>query len=108
MIGVGQQDPDAEILGEVALGEAFDGGLRADRHEDGGFDGPVRGVEQAGAGAGVRAFGDHFEGDLGLKSRLWHGEEGRGKLGVGGGDRGLGVGGKWLATLLLNLDISGI
>ncbi len=52
-------------FGEVALGEAFDGGLGADGHEDRGFDGAVGGVENAGAGAGVRALGQEFEGDLG-------------------------------------------
>ena len=45
--------------------EPFDGGLRADRHEDRRFDGAVRGVQQAGAGARVGTLGDHFEGDLG-------------------------------------------
>ena len=57
MIGIGQQDLDAEILGEVALGESFDRGLRADRHEYRRFDGAMRGVEQAGARAGLRALG---------------------------------------------------
>ena len=42
VIGVGQQDADAEVVREVALREAFDRGLRADRHEDRGFDGSVR------------------------------------------------------------------
>jgi hypothetical protein len=55
----------AEIFGQVALGESFDRGLRADGHEDRRFDGPVRRVQQSRAGAGVRAFGDDFEGDLG-------------------------------------------
>ena len=57
--------PHAEVRGEVALGEPFDGGLRPDGHENRGFDGSMGGVEQAGAGAGVRALGLNFEGDLG-------------------------------------------
>ena len=65
MIGVGQQDLDAEILGQVALAEAFDRSLRPHRHEDRCLDGPVGRVEQPGAGAGVRALGYDLEGDLG-------------------------------------------
>jgi len=65
MIGVGQQDLHAEIVGQVALAEAFDGGLRAHRHEDRGLDGSVRRVQQAGARPRVGALGNHFEGDLG-------------------------------------------
>jgi len=63
VVGVGQEDFDAEIFGEIAVGEAFDSGLRADEHEDRGFDGAVRGVQEAGAGARVRALGDYFEGN---------------------------------------------
>ena len=65
MIGVGQQDLHAEIFGQVALGEPFDRGLRADRHEDRRLDGPVRRMQQSRAGTRVRTFGDNFEGDLG-------------------------------------------
>ena len=65
MVGVGEQDFDAEVVGEVALIETLDGGLGADGHEDRGFDDAVRGVEQAGAGAGGGTFGDDLEGDLG-------------------------------------------
>ena len=64
MIGVGKQDFDVEIGGEVALGEPFDGCLGADGHEYRGFDGSVRGMEQAGASARGGAFGDDFKGDL--------------------------------------------
>ena len=64
VIGVGEDDFGAEVLGEIALREAFDGGLGADGHEDGSFDIAVGGVEDAGAGAGVGAFGDDVEGDL--------------------------------------------
>src|ERR1019366_9183813 len=65
VVGVGQQNGDAQIFGQVALGQAFDCGLRADGHEYRRFDDAVRRMEQSGAGAGVRAFGDDFEGDLG-------------------------------------------
>ena len=65
MIGVGEEDLDAEVLGEVALAESFDGGLRSHRHEYRGFDGPVRGVEQSSPRAGLWAFGHELEGDLG-------------------------------------------
>ena len=64
VVGVGQQDADAEFFGEVALGQALDRGLGADGHEDGGFDGSVGRVQQPGAGAGLGALGDHFERDL--------------------------------------------
>jgi hypothetical protein len=57
MVGVGQQDFDAEIFGEVALGESFDGGLGADRHEYGGFDGDMGGVKESRARAGFGALG---------------------------------------------------
>ena len=65
MVGVGQQDLHAEIVGQVALAEAFDRGLRPHWHEDRGLDGSVRRVQQAGARPGMRALGDHFEGNLG-------------------------------------------
>ncbi len=42
MIGIGQQDRHAEIFGQVALGESFNRGLCAHRHEHGRLDGPVR------------------------------------------------------------------
>jgi hypothetical protein len=61
MVGVGEEDFHAEIFGEIALGESFDGSLRADGHEDGGFDCAVGGVEESGAGAGLGALGDDFE-----------------------------------------------
>ena len=57
VIGVGQDDLGVEFVGQVALQNAFDGGLRAHRHEDRRFDDAVRGVEQSGARAGVGALG---------------------------------------------------
>ena len=64
MVGVAEDDAGLEFVPEVALVEAFDRGLRADGHEDGGRDIAMRGVQNAGAGAGLRAFGEEFEGDL--------------------------------------------
>ena len=66
VIGVGEDDLRVEVGFEVALGEAFDGGLCADRHEGGRFDDAVGSVKQARAGAGDGAFSDDFETDL------WH------------------------------------
>ncbi len=54
VVGVGEDDRRVEIVPEVALGEAFDGGLGADRHEDGGGDVAMFGVEDAGARASFR------------------------------------------------------
>ena len=71
MIGVAEDDAGVEFVPKVALGQAFDCGLRADRHEDGGRDVAVRGVQNAGAGAGFRAFGEKFEGDLARQPRLY-------------------------------------
>ncbi len=48
-------------LSQIALHDAFDRGLRAHRHEDGSFDDAVRGVDAAGARAGVGALGDEFK-----------------------------------------------
>jgi len=64
VVGVGEEDGDGEIVGEVALAKSFNRGLGADGHENGGFDGAVGGVEETGAGAGVGAFGHHFESNL--------------------------------------------
>ncbi len=64
VIGIAEEDLDVEILGEVALGEALDGGLGADGHEDGRADIAVRGMQYPGAGPGDGALGLDFEGDL--------------------------------------------
>jgi len=55
----------------VALAQSFDGSLRTDRHEDRGLDIAVRGVQDTGAGAGDRAFGEELEGDLARQPRLY-------------------------------------
>src|SRR6266478_2525183 len=64
MIGVGEQNRGIEVLGEVALGEPFDRGLRADGHEHGRFDIAVSGMQHTGAGACDRTLGLNLEGDL--------------------------------------------
>ncbi len=65
MIGIGEQDFDAEVVREVALVEAFDRGLGTDGHENRGLDGAVGSVENARASAGGGALGDDFKGDGG-------------------------------------------
>src|SRR2546427_8763863 len=65
MIGVGQQDLDAQPL-EILLGHAFDAARRADRHEGGSLDDSVGRMEEAGARAGARV----ARGDLELQS-VW-------------------------------------
>ena len=57
VIGVGEDDFGVQLVGQIALHDALDGGLRADWHEHGGFDDAVRGVDEAGARAGVGALG---------------------------------------------------
>ena len=53
MIGVGQDDVRIQLAGQIALRDALDRGLRANRHEDRRFDDAMGGVNQAGARAGV-------------------------------------------------------
>ena len=67
MVGVGQQDRNAEILSQIALGEPFDRGLGTDQHEDRSFDSPVRRMQQSRACTSVGAFGNDFKGDLGQR-----------------------------------------
>jgi len=64
VIRVAQQNADAEILRKVALGESFDGGLRADRHEHGRLDIAMPGMQDAGAGARDWTFCLDLEADL--------------------------------------------
>jgi len=61
MIGVGEDDAGVKIAGEVALGDAFDGGLGADGHEDRRLDDAVVGVEESGASASGGALGLYFK-----------------------------------------------
>lgn len=64
VIGVAEDDGGLEFVVEVALGEAFNGALGADGHEDGGGDVAVGGVEDTGPGFGFRTLCKEFEGDL--------------------------------------------
>ena len=61
VIGVCEDYVGVKFFGQIALHHAFDGGLRPDRHKNRGFDDAVRGVDPAGAGAGVGALGDEFK-----------------------------------------------
>lgn len=74
MVGVGEDDTGAQFLAEIALGQAFDGSLCADGHEDGRRDVAVIGVEDAGACARDGAFGEEFEVDPARQSRLYCGK----------------------------------
>jgi len=61
VVGIAEDDAGVQVGDKIPLRNSFDGGLRADGHEDGGFDGAVRGVEEAGPGAGVGTSGEDFE-----------------------------------------------
>jgi len=61
MIGIGEQDARVEFAGQLARRKAFDGGLRAHRHEDRRFDYAVRRREPAGARARHGAIGLDLE-----------------------------------------------
>src|SRR5579872_3634970 len=64
MIGVGQQNLNAQVFGQVALRQPLDRSLRSHGHEHRSFDGSVSGVEQAGARPCAGALGDYFKRDL--------------------------------------------
>jgi hypothetical protein len=64
MVSVGEDDGGFEIFPKIPLREALHGCLGSDGHEGGGGDIAVLSVKDAGAGAGYRAFGEKFEGDL--------------------------------------------
>jgi hypothetical protein len=61
MVRIGEQDLHTQVVGEVALSQALDGGLRANGHEDRRLNGSVGSVQETGAGPGVRTFGNDFE-----------------------------------------------
>lgn len=61
MVGVGKDDFGIEVVDQIAWGKALDGALRADRHENRGFDSTVSGMQQAGAGVRVRTSGLDFK-----------------------------------------------
>jgi len=64
VISITEQNADIEILGKVALGEPFDGSLRADRHEHRRLDIPMPGMQHPGSGAGDGTFSLDVECDL--------------------------------------------
>ncbi len=67
VVGICEDDFGVEIVDEIARRKAFDGALRADGHEDRGFDGAVSGVEKASARAGLGAVGLDFKTETGLR-----------------------------------------
>lgn len=77
VISIAEQNADIEILGKVALGEPFDGCLRANRHEHRRLDIAVCSVQHSGPGAGDGAFSLNFECDLRhypiVRSDSWRG-----------------------------------
>ena len=52
VVGIGEDDGGMEIFAEIALAQAFDGGLSSDRHENRGRNVAVFRVKDTGAGAG--------------------------------------------------------
>ncbi len=64
MIGVAEENANAEIVEQVALREAFDRGLGADGHKDGRRDGAVRRMENTDARARGGALVRDFEVDV--------------------------------------------
>jgi hypothetical protein len=57
VIGVGQQDANVQVLGQIPLSQTFDGGLRSHGHEYGRVDGSMRRVQHPGARTGLVALG---------------------------------------------------
>ena len=76
MVGIGEDDGCFEVFPQIALAEAFHGGLCSDWHEGWGGDVAVLGVKNAGAGMCYGAFGEEFKGNL--AGQVF-------SLGVGGG-----------------------
>lgn len=71
MVGVAEDDAGLEFVPKIPLVETFDRCLGADRHENGGRNVAVFGVQNARASARNRAFGEEFEGDLAGQLRLY-------------------------------------
>jgi len=61
MIGVAENDLGVEVVDQIPRQQAFDGGLRTDRHEDGRFDVAMRGVQNASPRPGMRTGGLNFK-----------------------------------------------
>ena len=64
VIRVRENDVRIDLIQQGVLGDALNGRLRAHGHENRGFDGPVRCMQQAGTGFGVRTLGDDLEAHL--------------------------------------------
>ncbi len=75
MIGIAQDDLGIQFISQHARRQALDGALRADRHEDRGFNGTVCGVEEPGACAGGRTSGLDFKAECGGQELLSTGQD---------------------------------
>jgi hypothetical protein len=64
VVSVSQDDGGLEVVVKIALGEAFYSRLSANGHENRRGDVSMFGMQDTGAGAGIRAGGLEFEGDL--------------------------------------------
>jgi Uma2 family endonuclease len=64
VVSVGEDDAGLELVPKIALVQTFDRCLGTDGHEDGRWDVPMFGVQNAGARLRNRAFGEEFKGDL--------------------------------------------
>jgi hypothetical protein len=76
MIGVPEDDLGVQLGNQVPRQDAFDGRLRADGHENRGFNDAVGGVEQPGPGSCFGAGGLEFESEhrpycMGLVFSQW-------------------------------------
>ena len=74
MVGIGEDDRRVDLGFEIAGHDPFDGGLRADGHEDGRRDGTVGSVEGASTSASMGAFGFEVKVE-GLQSFEFNGPE---------------------------------
>ncbi len=99
MIRVRQDNFGIKIGGQIPLGDSLHGGLCADRHEHGGFDRAMRGMQQAGPGLGDGALCLKFESHDQSADRR---EDRRGRACRAGSDDLGGV------KLLFELSISGL
>lgn len=63
VVGVPQDDPRPQFLGQIPLQHAFHGRLRADRHENRGLHDPVGRVQTPGTCPGLGTNGFKFKTD---------------------------------------------
>ena len=61
VIGIGKDYLGVEFVLQIPLHDAFDGGLRAHRHEYGSVDDSVSGVDPSGTSARIGTLGDEFK-----------------------------------------------